>query len=212
MQHIFDDKQCPIKRKNTHINDQVCHMNGSEFIHTYFIVQGRRMLGSEKAHNTNFIVQGTSYAWQREGTRHILHCPGHVICMAARRHTTPTSLSTRRHTYGSEKAHNTYFIVHRTSYIWKREGTQHVLHCSGDVICISASRHTTRTSVSRKCHMTTRRHTTHTSLCRNVICMVARRHTIHASLCRGVICMAARRHTTWYKRWTGEGRVMNTEG
>ena len=28
------------------------------------------MYGSEKAHDTNFIVQGTSYVWKRDGTQH----------------------------------------------------------------------------------------------------------------------------------------------
>ena len=143
------------------------------------------MYGSEKVHNTYFIVQGTSYVWQREGTQHVRHCPRDVICiaakrhttrtsfyrdvicMAARRHTTHTSLSRARHMYGSEKVHNTYFIVQGTLYVWQREGTQHVRHCPGDVICIAAKRHTTRTSCYRE-----------------VICVTARRHTTHTSLSR----------------------------
>ena len=69
--------------------------------------------------------------------------------------------------YGSEKVHNTYFIVQGTSFVWQREGTQHVRHCPRDVICIAAKRHTTRTSFYR-----------------DVICMAARRHTTHTSLSR----------------------------
>ena len=125
------------------------------------------MCDSEKAHDTYFIVQVTLYVWQRVGTQHILHSPGDVICMAARRYTTRTSLSRGRHMYGSEKVHNTYFIVQGTSYVWQREGTQHVRHCPGDVICIAAKRHTTRTSCYRE-----------------VICVTARRHTTHTSLSR----------------------------
>ena len=128
---------------------------------------------------------GTSYMWQREVTQHILHGSGDVICMVARRHTartsfyrevicvtarrhtTHTSLSRWRYMYGSEKARNTYFIIQGTSYVWQREGTQHVRHYPGDVICIAAKRHTTRTSLSRGRHMyDRRRYTTHTSFSR----------------------------------------------
>ena len=71
------------------------------------------MPGNEKAHNAYYIVQGMSCVGQREGTQHVLRCPGDVIYMAARRHTTRTSLSRGRHIYGSEKAYNTYFIQGR---------------------------------------------------------------------------------------------------
>ena len=111
------------------------------------------MCDSEKAHDTYFILKGTSYVWQREGTQHVRHCPGDVICIAAKRHTTRTSLSRGRHMYGSEKVHNTYFIVQGTSFVWQREGTQHILHSPGDVICMAARRYTTRTSLSRGRHM-----------------------------------------------------------
>ena len=143
------------KKHTTHTSfsrDVIFVTARSHTTHTSWF-RGRHMYGSETAHSTYFIVQVTLYVWQREGKQHILHYPGDVICMAARRYTTRTSLSRGRHMYSSEKTHNTYFIVQGTSYVWQREGTQHILHCPGDVICMAARRYTTRTSLSRGRHM-----------------------------------------------------------
>ena len=87
------------------------------------------MPGSEKAHNAYYIVQGTSYIWQRKGIQHILHSgasagispgKGKIICIVCTL-VVPYGGSTYRAT--------SYFISVQLGHHWrprKRQTLQYI--------------------------------------------------------------------------------------